>query len=91
MYAIVTPDSFLRRSRKFFRKHPDLKPRFRELLENLRCDPFKPGLGLHALTGRLEGLYAVRLTYQYRIIITFQITEKAIVLLDIGTHDDVYR
>ena len=34
---------------------------------------------------------AVSLTYVYRITLTLRITKKEIILLDIGSHDEVYR
>jgi mRNA-degrading endonuclease YafQ of YafQ-DinJ toxin-antitoxin module len=49
-----------------------------------------PHLHLHPLRGRLEGLHAVSLTHRYRLTVTVQITEWEIVLIDIGTHDEVY-
>jgi len=55
----------------------------------LRVDPFDPSLRLHPLTGKLQGLQAVSLTYSYRITLTLQITEHEILLLDIGSHDEV--
>ena len=91
MYAIVTPLQFLRQARKFFKKHPDLRPRFAKVLEELQKDPFQPLLELHALSGKLEGCYAVSLTYSYRITMTLMVSEKEIILLDIGSHDEVYR
>lgn len=91
MYAIVTPGQFLRQARKFFRKHPDLKARFAKVIQDLQNDPFNPQLALHPLSGKLAGLYAIRLTYSYRITLTLMVSEKEIVLLDIGTHDEVYR
>jgi addiction module RelE/StbE family toxin len=91
MYVIVTPEQFLRVARKFFRQHPDLKPRFAKLLDELQHGPYQPGLRLHALSGKLAGCYAVSLTYSYRITLTLMMTEKEIVLLDIGSHDEVYR
>ncbi len=91
MYTIVTPDRFLRQARKFFRKHPDLKARFAGVLADLQKDPFQPHLELHPLSGRLAGCHAVSLTYSYRITLTLLITEKDIILLDIGSHDEVYR
>ena len=91
VFSIATSEKFLRQARKFFRKHPDLKPRFAAIISALHQDPFQSGLGLHQLTGRLSGCHAVRLTYSYRITLTLLITEKEIVLLDIGSHDDVYR
>jgi mRNA-degrading endonuclease YafQ of YafQ-DinJ toxin-antitoxin module len=89
-WTLVTTASFDRRARKFLTRHPDLRPRLAETLEKLRADPFEPSLRLHPLTGKLQGLQAVSLTYSYRITLTLQITEHEIVLLDIGSHDEVY-
>jgi mRNA-degrading endonuclease YafQ of YafQ-DinJ toxin-antitoxin module len=91
MFTITTPQQFLRQARKFFKKHPDLKPRFGKLLADLQNDPFQPHLELHPLTGKLTGCHAVSLTYSYRVTLTLFITEQEIVLLDIGSHDEVYR
>lgn len=91
MYTIGASDSFLRRAKKFFKKHPDLKKTFAEVVDDLRKDPFQPHLELHSLGGKLEGCYAVSLTYSYRITLTLMVTEKEIILLDIGSHDEVYR
>jgi len=90
MFVITTPQQFLRQARKFFKKHPDLKPRFARVLADLQSDPFQPHLKLHPLTGKLAGCYAVSLTYSYRITLTLFLTEQEIVLLDIGSHDDGY-
>ena len=90
MYAIVTPLPFLRHARKFFKKHPNLRPRFAKVLGDLQKDPFQPRLELHALSGKLAGCYAVSLTYSYRITLTLMVTAKEIILLDIGSHDEVY-
>ena len=90
MYTITTPQQFLRQARKFFKKHPDLKPRFARVVADLQDDPFQPGLALHPLVGKLAGCHAVSLTYSYRITLTLLITEKEIILLDIGSHDEVY-
>ncbi|MEI8172226.1 MAG: type II toxin-antitoxin system mRNA interferase toxin, RelE/StbE family [Deltaproteobacteria bacterium] len=91
MFSIVTPRQFLRQARKFFKKHSDLKTRFAEVLRNLQEDPFQSSLELHPLCGKLDGCHAISLTYSYRITLTILITEKEIILLDIGSHDDVYR
>ncbi|MFO7765546.1 MAG: type II toxin-antitoxin system mRNA interferase toxin, RelE/StbE family [Pelovirga sp.] len=91
MYAIVTPEQFLRQARKFFRKHPELQSRFSGVVEALQSDPFQPQLALHPLSGKLAGLHAVRLTYSYRITLTLLVSEREIILIDIGSHDEVYR
>jgi addiction module RelE/StbE family toxin len=91
MYSVTTPEQFLRQARKFFKKHPELKPRFATAITALQQDPFQASLALHPLTGKLAGCYAVSLTYSYRITLTLMVTDKEIILLDIGSHDEVYR
>jgi len=67
------------------------QPRFAKLLADLQRDPFQPHLELHPLIGKLADCHAVRLTYSYRITLTLFITEQEIVLLDISSHDELYR
>ena len=86
----LTTTAFDCRVRKFLTKQPDLRPRFVETMAQLRADPFEPSLRLHPLTGKLQGMQAVSLTYSYRITLTVQVTENEILLLDIGSHDEVY-
>ncbi|MEW5942760.1 MAG: plasmid stabilization protein [Pseudomonadota bacterium] len=91
-WTLATTAFFDRRVRKFLAKHPDLRPRFAETLAQLAADPFQPSLRLHPLGGKLQGLQAVSLTYsyRYRITLTVQVTEHEILLIDIGSHDEVY-
>lgn len=91
MYTIEASNCFLRRAKKFFKKHPDLKKPFVEVVDEMRKNPFQQHLALHGLGGKLEGCYAVSLTNSYRITLTLMVTEKEIVLLDIGSHDEVYK
>ena len=91
MYIIVTSNYFLKRAKKFFRKHPELKERFANLADDIKKDPFQPHLQYHHLGGNLKGIQAVSITDKYRISLTIVISEKEIILLDIGTHDEVYR
>jgi mRNA-degrading endonuclease YafQ of YafQ-DinJ toxin-antitoxin module len=60
-------------------------------MDDLTQDPFAPHLAYHHLGGKLEGMQAVSLTGSYRITLTIIISEQEIILLDIGSHDDVYR
>jgi len=91
MYTIITPLSFLRTAKKFFKYHPDLKDRFKDIVTLLQDNPHAPALKMHALSGKLAGIHAIRLTYQYRITLIVKITQNEIVLLDIGSHNDIYR
>lgn len=89
-WAILTTAAFDRRARKFLARHPDLHPRLAETLAQLVSDPFQPSLKLHALSGKLQGLQAVSITYSYRLTLTLQLTEHEVLLIDIGSHDEVY-
>lgn len=89
-YTLVWTKPFARDAKRFLRMHPDLTPRFRQILDRLAEDPFAPSLRLHALQGNLAGRYAVSLTYAYRITLNLLIAETEIHLLGIGTHDEVY-
>ena len=91
MYTLVTTSYFDRRAAKFTRAHPQLKKPLAKVLSSLETDPFQPHLRLHALKGELEGLHAVSVTHSYRVTLTLRVTKNEIILLDIGTHDEVYR
>lgn len=90
-YVLLWTETFVRTARKFLRRHPDLTGQFEEVLRQLERDPRDPRLRLHALHGRHEGKYAVRLTYEYRIVLILRITAREVLLLDVGSHDEVYR
>jgi mRNA-degrading endonuclease YafQ of YafQ-DinJ toxin-antitoxin module len=90
-YTLLTTSRFERNARKLRRVSPDLSSRFDRVLNDLIVDPFQPRLRLHALRGELDGLHAVSVTCSHRIILTLLVSEREITLLDIGTHDEVYR
>ena len=80
-----------KRARKFAAAHPELKPRLAAVLRHLESDPAHPSLRLHPLRGALAGVHAVRINYAYRITLTLLLKDREIHLLDIGSHDAVYR
>ena len=90
-FTLVATRHFERRARKFLRKHRDLKSAVKEILEQLRQDPFEPSIELHGLSGKLSGIHAVSITHSYRLTLTLKVMEREIILLDIGGHDEVYR
>lgn len=57
-------------------------------------DVFAASLGTHKLSGTLEGLRACSCGYDCRIVFSIERNlvgdREFIVLLDIGTHDEVY-
>lgn len=52
-------------------------------------EPFHPSLRTHSLSGNLDGCLALSITYEYRLVFKF-ISDERVLLLDIGTHEDVY-
>lgn len=91
MFILIWSASFTRAAKKFADQHRELRVRFAAILRDLETDPFQPHLKFHHLTGKLKGIQSVSLTHSYRITLTVMITEKEIILLDIGSHDEVYR
>jgi len=91
MYALVATQHFDRSIAKFSRAHLELGRQLAKILRDLESDPFQPHLRLHPLKGSLEGLHAVSLTQAYRITLMLRTKKKEIILLDIGSHEEVYR
>ena len=91
MYRLIEISAYQAKFKKFIRKHPDLRGRLGHIYRDMQTDPFQPHLRLHALHGIHQGKQAVSVTQKYRIVLVARITEKEIILYDIGTHDDVYR
>jgi len=91
MYTLVWTAHFTRAAKKFAKRHPELKKRVALILRDLEKDPFQPHLDYHHLGGKQTGVQAVSITDSYRITMPFMITEKEILLIDIGPHDEVYR
>ncbi|MBM7424654.1 type II toxin-antitoxin system RelE/ParE family toxin [Spongiibacter marinus] len=89
-YRLLYPDSYLRRAKKFFKRHPEVLGQYQKTLQLLEVNPYHPSLRLHGLKGRLQGLSSVSINMQYRIILEFEIRGEDIVLVDIGDHDGVY-
>jgi mRNA-degrading endonuclease YafQ of YafQ-DinJ toxin-antitoxin module len=90
-YKLIYPESYNRRARKFFTRHPELIGQYTKILKLLEIDPFHPSLRLHALSGKLAGLHAVSINLSYRITLEFMIRAKEIVLVNVGDHDAVYK
>jgi mRNA-degrading endonuclease YafQ of YafQ-DinJ toxin-antitoxin module len=90
-YTLIWTALFERMARRFLRKNPDLKPEFELIIRRLEIDPFDPQLKLHSLKGKLKGKHAVSITYSHRVVLVLKVSQKEIILLYIGTHDEVYR
>ena len=89
-YKLIYTDSYIKRATRFLKKHPDIVSQYEKTLKILEINPEHPSLRLHQLKGKLKKLYSVSINISYRITLEFYITEKEIILVNIGRHDDVY-
>ena len=90
-YTLVFTESYNRRAKKWLRKHPELQGQYLKALQLLGLNPFHPSLRLHALQGRLQGLHSVSINLSYRITLELLVSDLEIVLVNVGSHDAVYR
>jgi len=89
-YTLIFTDSYKKRAKRFAKKHPELAGQYRKVLYLLKENPHHPSLRLHPLKGRLQNVHSVSINMSYRITLELLITEKEIILINIGSHDDVY-
>ena len=94
MRKLFWDKSFRRAFKRRTRKNASLQYDILNVIENLTKDPFEPKLKTHKLKGQLKGLWACWVEYDCRIVFAFEkdphSQHDAIVLIDIGTHDEVY-
>ena len=89
-YELIFTASYEKIEKRFLKRHPDLLERYHKTLAILEQDPFHPSLRLHALEGRLTGLHAVAINLQYRITLELELREREIILVNVGSHGEVY-
>jgi addiction module RelE/StbE family toxin len=89
---LVPSPAFLRDSKRLRKKDRQASERLRETLTVLAEDAFDPRLKTHKLSGELEDCWACTVSYDLRLV--FEIgkfeEEDAVILLSVGTHDEVY-
>jgi mRNA interferase YafQ len=93
MRPLVLTPKFKRAFRKFVKRNADLQQRIEEILQEMEADVFAPNLGTHKLS-KFNGLQSCAYGYDCRVIFSIEqemeMNSEVIVLLDIGTHDEVY-
>ena len=94
MKILVFSSSFKRAFKTIIRRRPDLRSKIEDKLRLLATNPYHPILRTHKLKGKLLGAWACTVEYDCRIVFSFveneETQEQEIVLIDIGTHDEVY-
>lgn len=85
----IFPSSyFLKKSKKLFKKRPELKNKVQQKLKMLEIAPNHPALELHKLKGELRECWGIAIENNLRI--TFVYVPDGILLVSIGSHDEVY-
>jgi addiction module RelE/StbE family toxin len=90
MPKIIFTHSYEKRAKKFIKKHPDLSSQYEKTLKLLEINPSHPSLKLHKLEGKLSDLYSVSINISYRISLEFYISDDEIILINVGSHNEVY-
>ena len=97
MREIIATQKFKRSFRKFVKRNAQLEQKIIETLKLMQEALFTPQLASHSLQGKLLGLKACSCGYDCRIVFSLETTEtndkeqkEVIILIDIGTHDQVY-
>ncbi|PKN66953.1 MAG: plasmid stabilization protein [Deltaproteobacteria bacterium HGW-Deltaproteobacteria-12] len=75
MAELIYTDSYIKRAKKFIKKHPELTSQYEKTLKILELNPNHPSLRLHKLHGKLSQLYSVSINISYRISIYFLIED----------------
>ena len=90
MYKLVESQSYKKKLTKFFKKHKNLLSKYEKTMFLLESNPFHPSLRLHKLQGSLKEFHSVSIDMDYRILLDFIVVDKQIILVDIGSHDEIY-
>jgi mRNA interferase YafQ len=92
---LVLSKAFEKSYQKFTSKNQALKNSISKALIKLQLDAYDPALRTHKLSGKLAAYLACSCGYDCRIIFTIEKdlanpNLEIVLLLDIGTHEDVY-
>ena len=89
-FRIIYTHAYLKRAAKFVKRHPELLPQYEKTLKLLELNPSHPSLRLHRLSGPLKELHSVSINVSYRISLEFLLEDGKIVLVNVGSHEEVY-
>jgi addiction module RelE/StbE family toxin len=89
-YKLIFTEQYEKRLRKFIKKHPEVLSQYEKTIRLLEANPHHPSLRLHKLSGKLSDLHSVSINISYRITLELIFTEKEIIPVEIGSHDEVY-
>ena len=90
--ALLRSPAFARDLRNWLKSHPDAAASIEATLAQMSIDAAHPSLRTHKLRGPLSGCWACSAGYDLRVVFEYTQHEgaEAILLLALGTHDQVY-
>jgi len=90
--TLLRSPAFGRDLRRWLKARPDTAVSIEATLEQLSADAAHPSLRTHKLSGPLAGCWACSGGYDLRVVFEYTQHEgaEAILLLALGTHDQVY-
>ena len=89
-WTLVYTESYNKRAARFLKKHPERIDQYEKTLNLLELNLYHPSLRLHQLTGKLSSLHSVSINLSYRITMEMVLMEKEILLVNVGSHNEVY-
>ena len=89
-WQLIFTEQYTRKAAKFIKIHPDVENQYVKTLQLLEVNPHHASLRLHVLKGKLDGLYSISINLKYCITLTMIITEKEIIMVNVGDHSQVY-
>lgn len=90
-FRIIYTPGYNKRAARFLKKHPELFHQYEKTLKLLELNPYHPSLRMHRLKGNLSDLHSVSINICYRITLEIVIQNEQLMLIDVGSHDAVYR
>ena len=82
---IIRPESYIKRERRFFKRHPEPIKQHAKALKLLSLDPKHPSLRLHAI--KSKSCHSISINMQYRVLLTLKwLDDGQVVLIDVGDH-----
>ena len=90
--TLLRSPAFARDLRRWLKSHPETAASIEATLEQLSADSAHPSLRTHKLRGPLAGCWTCSAGSDLRIVFEYVEHEgqEAILLLALGTHDEVY-
>lgn len=90
MIKVAFASSFKCALKKKVKNNTELEQQFWKSLKLFIEHPFSKALKTHKLSGNLKNLWSFSVEYDLRVIFYFTENKQEAILVDIGTHDEVY-